>query len=47
MALVLAEFATEPVDTSRVIELLLVHDLVACWISSGHSFLENGFRFGG
>ena len=36
MALVLSEFATEPVDTSRVIELLLVHDLVE--IDAGDTF---------
>ncbi len=36
MALVLSEFAAEPVDTSRVIELLLVHDLVE--IDAGDTF---------
>ena len=36
MALVLSEFAAEPVDTSRVIELLLVHDIVE--IDAGDTF---------
>ena len=36
MALVLSEFAAEPVDKSRVIELLLVHDLVE--IDAGDTF---------
>ena len=36
MALILSEFAAEPVDTSRVIELLLVHDLVE--IDAGDTF---------
>lgn len=36
MALVLSEFAAEPVDTGRVIELLLVHDLVE--IDAGDTF---------
>ena len=36
MALVLAEHAETPVDTGRVIELLLVHDLVE--IDAGDTF---------
>jgi putative hydrolases of HD superfamily len=37
MALVLAEYAEEPVNISRVVELLLVHDLVE--IHAGDTFL--------